>query len=96
MELVGPEPVRVIRPGETVLTPAVHMGHVLDDLDGAVQALHRYLRKSILPPLPQDRTGPIEMNAWGFVSRDTTEEGLKRAIGVTAAVGAELFTVDAG
>ena len=94
--LAGPEPVRVLRPGETVITPAVHIGHVLDDLDGAVQALHRYLRKSVLPPLPQGRTRPIEMNAWGFLGQDTTEEGLKRAIDVTAAVGAELFTVDAG
>jgi alpha-galactosidase len=94
--LARPEPARILRPGETVTTPAVHIGHTLDGLDGSVQALHRYLRNAVLPPLPPRRTRPIEMNAWGFVREEMTEEKLKQAVDVTAAVGAELFTVDAG
>jgi len=94
--LARPEPVRVLRPGETVITPAVHIGHVLDGLDAAVQALHRYLRHGVLASLPAGRTRPIEMNAWGFVREEMTEESLKKAVDVTAALGAELLTVDAG
>jgi alpha-galactosidase len=94
--LARPEPVRVLQAGETVITPAVHIGHMPDGLDAAVQALHRYLRHSVLPSLPSSQTRPIEMNAWGFVREEMTEEKLKQAVDVTAAVGAELFTVDAG
>ena len=44
--LDGPAPFRVLRPGEAVTTPFAYVGHVSEDLDGAVQSLHRYLRTS--------------------------------------------------
>jgi alpha-galactosidase len=94
--LAGPGPFRVLQPGETVITPAVHIGHMLDDLDGAIQASHKYLRESVLPSLPANRFRPVEINSWGFVEQDISEDSLKSVIDTAADVGVELFTIDAG
>lgn len=94
--LAGPGPFRVLQPGETATTPAVYVGHTLDDLDGSVQALHRYLREAVLPPLPPGRVRPVEINSWGYAEDQISEESLKATIDTGADVGAELFTVDAG
>jgi alpha-galactosidase len=61
-----------------------------------VQALHTHLRRSVLPPLPAGRVRPIEMNSWGHVEHELSEEGLIRAIDQAADLGVELFTIDAG
>lgn len=94
--LAGPGPVRVLAPGESASTPSVYVGHFLADLDTEVQALHRYERRAILPSLPEDRVPPVEANSWGFVRDEISEKSLKAAIDITADVGAELFTIDAG
>ena len=82
--------------GETVSTPVVHIGHVLDDLDAAVQACHKYLRESVLPPMPAGRFRPVEINSWGFVGQDISENSLRAVIDTAVDVGVELFTIDAG
>jgi alpha-galactosidase len=92
----GPGPFRVLNPGEAVMTPVVYVGHVFEDLDGAVQSLHQYLRSSVLPPLPDHRLPPVEVNSWGFVGQNISEETLRAVIDTAADVGAELFTIDAG
>ena len=94
--LDGPGPYRVLLPKESVTTSAVYVGHVFEDLDGAVQALHGYLRSSVLPPLPDQRLPPVEVNSWGFVGQDISEDTLRSVIDTAADVGAELFTIDAG
>ena len=94
--LDGPGPFRVLQGGEAATTPSVYVGHVFDDLDGAVQALHQYLRSSVLPSLPDQRVPPVEINSWGFVGQNISEETLKSVIDTAADVGAELFTIDAG
>ena len=44
---------RVLDPGETIATPAVHLAHVRGDFDAAVQAMHDHIRRSVLlPPAP--------------------------------------------
>jgi alpha-galactosidase len=92
----GPGPLRVLRPGETATTPPVYIGHLFGDLDTLVQESHSYLRESVLPPLPPGRTRPVEINSWGFVANEVSEESLKRMIDTAADVGVELFTIDAG
>jgi alpha-galactosidase len=94
--LSGPGPLRLLSPGESVSTPSVYIGHFLSDLDTEVQALHRYERSAILPPLPQGRLRPVEANSWGFVRDEISEESLKAVIDTSAEVGVELFTIDAG
>ena len=94
--LAGPGPFRVVGPGETVTTPSVYIGHTIDDLDASVQAVHRYLRESVLPPLPKGRVRPVEINSWGYVADEISENSLKNVIDTAADVGVELFTIDAG
>ncbi|MEN6536620.1 MAG: alpha-galactosidase [Bryobacteraceae bacterium] len=94
--IAGPGPFRVVNPGETVTTPSVYIGHTIDDLDTSVQAMHRYLRESVLPPMPPGRARPVEINSWGYDREDMSEEALKAEIDTAADVGVELLTIDAG
>ena len=94
--LKGPGPLRVLRPGETATTPAVHIGHIFGDLDALVQESHKYLRDSVLPPMPPGVIRPVEINSWGFVANEVSETSLRSVIDTAADVGVELFTVDAG
>ncbi|MFH1569586.1 MAG: hypothetical protein ABIL09_16435, partial [Gemmatimonadota bacterium] len=56
----APAPLRVIEPGETVTTPALHLGLVFGDLDAALQEMHGHLRKSVLWAQPRGRGGWVE------------------------------------
>ena len=105
---IGPwasTPQRVFGPGETVKTPAVHLGHVEGDLDATVQAMHDHIRKSVLPFRKLDRSYRIQYSVpgdQGFIAvrpndvAGMTEETIRQQIDLAAAVGAELFIVDAG
>ena len=89
-------PQRVIAPGETVKTPAMHIGVLRGGLDAAVQALHDHERRAVLPPQPEGRGERVIYNHWGYVSHDMNPAYLIGEIDIAAEVGAELFTVDAG
>ncbi len=96
---IGPQaaaPQRIIAPGEVVCTPAVHLGIMHADLDGAVQAHHTHLRQSVLAPQPTDRAQRVEANHWGYVADRVEPEFLKHDIDIAAAVGCELYILDAG
>lgn len=105
---IGPSaalPQRVLAPGETIRTPAVHLGHVEGDLDAAVQAMHGHLRRSVLPTRKAERACLVQYSATGdqgyLADRvgDTAgmnEANILRNIDLAAAVGAEVFIVDAG
>lgn len=96
---------RVIAPGETVSAPPVHMGVVCGNLDEAVQGMHDHVRSSVLPPRSPEKTYlleyavPGDQGCWAeFIGdlRGFTEETVMDQIDVAAAIGAELFIVDAG
>lgn len=95
--LAGPPPLRLLQPGESAATPAVHFGLVFGDLDEAVQALHRHIRTSVVPAQPKGREHLVEVNHTAFTgNQQVTEEQLYDEIDQAAAVGAELFVLDAG
>ncbi len=95
----GPQsasPMRILDPGEKVSSPAVHLGYLFGDLDDAVQAMHDHLRRSVLrPPIPK-RDNLVVYNHWSYTEHELSEESLRHEIDVAAAVGAELFVIDAG
>ncbi|MBI4550791.1 MAG: alpha-galactosidase [Candidatus Latescibacteria bacterium] len=93
---VNPGPLRVVAPGETVTSPTMHLGMLFTDLDGAVQAWHAHLRKSVLCPQPEGRAGLVVYNHWSYHEHEMTEERLKFEVDVGAEIGAEVFVVDAG
>ena len=95
----------VITPGETIISPAVHLGYVEGDLDTAVQAMHEHLRRSVLPQHPKpERSLAIQFNIPGDQGyykgddkgREFNEAHIMKLIDVAVAIGAELFLVDAG
>lgn len=96
---------RVIDSGETIETPAIHMGMVAGDLNETVQAMHSHIRRSVNLPLeskyrylaqysqPGDQGYFIA--SFGDNSR-YTEESVRRNIDIAAAIGSELYIMDAG
>jgi len=97
---IGPAAVnaqRVIAPGETISTPAVHLGHVSGSLDSAVQAMHAHLRRSVVPPRPPERNCLIQylVPADQGYYKPFDEASAIKCADVAAAIGAELFVLDA-
>ena len=89
---LGPAPLRVIAPGETVASPEVHLGLMHRGMDEAVRAWHQHLRTSVVPPRPAGK----EM--YTLAGRVVEEPGdwMLREIDIAAEMGVEAFMVDAG
>jgi alpha-galactosidase len=87
---------RVLAPGETVATPAVHLGLFHADTDAIVQATHAHVRHAVMPARVPGRTVEIEANHRGYWCDRETEPGLKGDAEVARAIGAELYVIDAG
>ena len=89
-------PMRVLAPGETIASPAVHLAHMHQDLDTCVQALHQHLRRSVLPPQPEGRGLLVQRNNWGNMATDMDEQALIREVDIAVDLGCEIFVIDAG
>jgi alpha-galactosidase len=87
---------RVIEPGESIRTPQVHLMVMHADFDHVVQALHDHIRRFVLPPPIPGREYQVEANHRGYIVDHEDEPGLKREAHPAAAVGAEMFVIDAG
>ncbi len=91
---------RVLACGETIHTPAVHLGCVNGSFDTAVQAMHDHIRFSVLPDRPKGQCYrvqylmPEDQEMTVYRSTAYNEENVKKAMDVAAAVGVELFIVD--
>ena len=95
--LAGPAPLRVLEPGESARTPAVHVGFVFGDLDTCVQALHSHERRSVIVPQPAGKEHRVEVNHTGYTrNAQITGTQLLQEIELAADVGVELFMLDAG
>ena len=89
----APPPQRIIAPGETVATPHMHLGLVFGDLDAAIQAMHDHLRRSVFLPQARGRGGWIESGIGPEI--EITADAVHHAITNAAAMGAEVFFIDA-
>ena len=91
---------RVIAPGETITTPAVHLGHIKGDFDAAVQAMHEHIRRSVLPTGNPERlylsqySMPEDWPMTVYRGGDFNETNLKKCMDVIAAVGLDVFLVE--
>jgi len=88
----GPAPLRVISPGETVVTPAVHIGPMHGSFDGMVRDWYAHLRTSVLPKRPVGK----EMYTIAGRVVECPGDWILREIDIAADMGAEAFLVDAG
>ncbi|MCL5995451.1 MAG: alpha-galactosidase, partial [Chloroflexi bacterium] len=97
MGLSGHDPVlRVLVPGETIVTPSVHLGLFQQDTDAIVQATHEHMRNVVMPARVPGRYVEIEANHRGYWCDRESEPGLKRDAEVAKAIGTELYVIDAG
>ena len=87
-------PLCVIGPGETLKSPAVHIGMVQGDLDDAVNAMFAHLRSSVLT-LPEAAPECVVGAGMG-PEHDMLLDTTKQFIDQMAAAGAEVFIIDAG
>lgn len=91
---------RVIAPGESVRTPALHLGFVKGDFDSAVQMMHDHIRRSVLYARPGDRSYRVEclmpedQPMTVYRGADYNEVNIKRFLDVASQLGIELFILD--
>jgi len=92
---------RVLEPGETTSSPAVHLGIITGNLDEAVQAMHAHTRRIVQPRSQPGRSNRIQFLApvdQGYLDEDNdlAENAVSNNIDLAAAVGAEVFILDSG
>ena len=87
---------RVLVPGETIATPAVHVALFHDDTDAIVQATHEHVRHVVMPPQVPGRHVEIEANHRGYLCDRENVPDILKDIEVAAAVGCEMYVIDAG
>ncbi|MDP6450152.1 MAG: alpha-galactosidase [Lentisphaeria bacterium] len=90
------EALRVVDPGESVLTPAVHLGLFHTNLDSIVQATHRHVRHVVMPEPITGREVEIEANHRGYLCDRENVPDIKQDVDVAREVGAEMYVIDAG
>jgi alpha-galactosidase len=100
---IGPTAInalRVIAAGETITSPAMHLGCIRGDFDAAVQALHAHIRRSVLPGRQLDRAyriqylNPEDWPMAAYRGDAYNEINMKKSIDVAAAAGMEVFILD--
>ena len=86
----------VLKPGESLNTPAFYGGFSEHGFGGASRTLHRFERESIFPGGLQSRLRPILYNSWEATTFNVDEPGQKALAAKAAALGVELFVIDDG
>ncbi|MEI8096410.1 MAG: alpha-galactosidase [Spirochaetales bacterium] len=87
---------RIAQSGEVVTTPAVHLALFQTDNDQIVQATHHHVRQVVMPAQLPGRHVEIEANHRGYLCDRENEVDLLRDVEVAAAIGAEMYVIDAG
>ena len=91
---------RVIAPGETTITPKVHMGHMRGTFDAAVQGMHDHIRRSVLTPRKPELAYRIEMLMpedqlmTVYRGEQFNQVNLEKIIAAAAQLGVEVFILD--
>ena len=98
---IGPAsatPLRILSAGETIETPAVHLGLSSGELDDATQAMHEHIRRSMLPKRDPKNAhliqylGPADQSFYVPFN----EASAFKCVDVAVAIGAEVFILDFG
>jgi len=87
---------RVLDPGETLRTPAVHLALFEHDVTAIVQQTHDFVRHAVMPEQIPGRHIEIEANHRGYLNDNENVPDILKDIDVAKAVGTELYVIDAG
>lgn len=94
-EITSHNPMIIIKPHETFVSPEVHVGIISGGLDEAVNEMHSHIRKSVLNSPAADPSA-CYVGAGMGAEHDMSVETSKAFIDQLAEMGAEIFIVDAG
>ena len=94
-EIMGHNPILVLKAGEMFTTPEVYMGAIKGDLDDAVNEMHAHVRKSVLN-LPEADPSACLIGCGMGAEHDMLVEDSKAFIDQMAEMGGEVFIIDAG
>ncbi len=95
IKLDGPRPHIVLSPGESYITPEVHIGMVNGDHDDAVNAMHEHIRKSVFTYRPAfDRECWLETGLGPELIMDM--KATIHFVDYASSIGSEVFMIDAG
>ena len=94
-EITSHNPMYVIAPKETFVSPEVHMGIIFGDLDDAINEMHDHSRKSVLN-LPEADGKEALIGCGMGAEHDMSVETSKAFIRQFKEMGGEVFIVDAG
>ncbi len=83
-------------PGESFRLPSVACTASAGDLDDAANQLHRYQRRFVIPDASVNRPPLVQFNSWYPTGGKMDAAQLKEVADVAAAIGTEVFVVDAG
>src|SRR4051812_36120553 len=83
-------------PGGAIDLPAVAFTATGGDLDDAANQLHRYQRRHVMLQAPGDGLPRVQFNTWYPYSDKLRPMELMRTVDVAAALGCEVFVLDAG
>ena len=90
---------RVLDPGETIISPPMHLGYIKGDFNLAVQTMHEHARRSVILQSPAGKEYRIQCLApedrqGAFKGDNYNAKNVKTMIDVAAAAGMEVFIVD--
>lgn len=94
-EIVSHNPMLILKPRETFVSPEIHIGHIFGGVDEAVNEMIEHIRKSVLT-MPEANGAQALINCGMGAEHDMTVETSKAYIRQFAEMGGEIFTVDAG
>ncbi len=94
-EITAHNPMYVLRPKETFVSPEVHQGFMQGSFDDAVNDMHAHIRKSVLGA-PENNPASLLVGCGMGAEHDMSVPTSKAFIDQFASLGGEVFIVDAG
>lgn len=94
-EITGYNPLIILQPHESFVTPEVYMGVIQGGLDEAVNEMHAHVRRSVLN-LPEADPSACLIGCGMGAEHDMSVETSKAFIDQFADMGGEIFIIDAG
>jgi alpha-galactosidase len=85
-----------LRPGTSFVLPKVAFTASTGDLDDATNQMHRYQRQYVFPQSTANRPPLVQFNSWYPFPGKMNISDMRRLADVAAALGAEVFVLDAG
>ena len=94
-DLAAYSPMLRLAPGESFVSPKIHIGIVAGDADDAINAMNDHLRTSVFEKT-QKQSSRMLVGAGMGPEHDMSVETTKRFMDQMASIGCDVFIVDAG